>query len=178
MIDVRFPTVLQMMLNLALAQERGEEPVTSARLARSLGANRSLVRTMLVPLSHAGLVVSSLGKKGGSSLARPASQISLREVYEAVVGDKPLWSPRGDIPSVCVVSSNIGQYFETVSDWAEEAALSALAQHSLADGLTALHALDAARTKTKRPAASRPPVSQDRKDGLSRSKEFTPQRMS
>ncbi len=145
MIDVRFPTVLQMMLNLALAQERGEEPVTSAALAHSLGANPSLVRKMLVPLARAGLVESSLGNVGGSRLSRPAAAISLREVYEAVVGDKPLWSPREDVPSVCMVSSNMERYFAAISATAEQAALADLGKSTLADGLATLHALDADR---------------------------------
>lgn len=143
MIDLRFPTALQMMLNLAQAQERGEEPVSSAVLARSLGANRSLVRTMLVPLVKAGLVVSTMGKAGGTALSRPASDISYREIYEAVVGDKPLWSPREDIPSVCVVSAHIESHFAAIAAEAEEAAMAGLARHTLAEGLAAMRAMEA-----------------------------------
>lgn len=143
MIDLRFPTALQMMLNLAQAQERGDEPVSSAVLARSLGANRSLVRTMLVPLAKAGLIVSVMGKAGGASLSRPAGQISYREIYEAVVGDKPLWSPREDVPCVCVVSAHIEDHFAAIAAEAEEAAMSGLTRHNLAQGLAALRAKEA-----------------------------------
>lgn len=37
-------------------------------------------------LAHAGLVVTSRGQRGGVQLARPAAQITLRHVFEAVQG--------------------------------------------------------------------------------------------
>ena len=50
MIDVRFPTALQIMLSLALADRNSVSQLTSAELAKSLGANPSFVRKLLVPL--------------------------------------------------------------------------------------------------------------------------------
>jgi Rrf2 family transcriptional regulator, repressor of oqxAB len=144
MIDVRFPTALQLMLSLALAQERDQGLLTSADLARSLGANPSFVRKMLVPLTDAGMVECSLGLKGGVRLALPAEQITLRSIYETVVKNKPLWSPREGVPSICLVSSNISPYFSRVAAAAEEAALAKLGESTLADGLAELHGLDAA----------------------------------
>jgi Rrf2 family transcriptional repressor of oqxAB len=50
MLDLRFPTAVQMMLSLALAKEEGIERLSSTRLAQSLNANPSLVRTLLFRL--------------------------------------------------------------------------------------------------------------------------------
>ena len=44
MTDIRFPTALQMMLSLALAEESGVQRLSSAQLGSSAGANPSLVR--------------------------------------------------------------------------------------------------------------------------------------
>jgi len=144
MIDVRFPTALQIMLSLALAQERRQGLLSSSKLALSLGSTASLVRTILVPLATANLVESSFGPKGGLRLSRPAERITLREIYEAVMTDKPLWSPR-EVPSICLVSSNITDYFLAISHVAEEAALASLGERTLADGLAELHLLDVKR---------------------------------
>jgi Rrf2 family transcriptional repressor of oqxAB len=146
MIDVRFPTALQMMLSLALAQERGQGLLTSSQLARSLGANPSFLRKVLVPLTEAGLVEAARGNAGGVRLTREASEITLRDVYEAVSKDKPFWAPRGGVPSVCLVSSNISEYFSAVSASAQQSTLASLGESTLADGLARLHTLDAQRS--------------------------------
>ena len=102
MIDVRFPTALQLMLNLALAHSEGVAQLSSTQLADALGTNPSLVRKLLSPLANAGLVRSSFGRDGGIRLGRPADAITLREIYSAVLGDKSLWVPRA-VPHQCLV---------------------------------------------------------------------------
>ena len=67
----------------ALGDHHGE-PVTSSHLAESVRAHESQVRIVLSKLAKAGLVVAFRGRNGFSSLARPASKISLLEIYKAV----------------------------------------------------------------------------------------------
>src|SRR4051812_27831159 len=85
MIDVRFPTALQMMLSLALAQAEGDERLSSARLAEGVGSNPAVVRRMLAPLMQAGLVRSTMGRDGGVSLSVDATAITLAEIYKATL---------------------------------------------------------------------------------------------
>ena len=68
MIDVRFPTALQIMLSLALAERNAVSHLSSAELAKSLGANPSFVRKLLVPLVQSNLLRSQMGKAGGVRL--------------------------------------------------------------------------------------------------------------
>jgi Rrf2 family transcriptional regulator, repressor of oqxAB len=141
MIDLRFPTSLQIMLSLALAEEEGARNVTSSLLAEGLGANPSFVRKLLVPLVGSGLVESTMGKNGGVQLGRPASQITLRDVYCAVIGEKKLWSPRLDVPHRCLVSSNVQRFFESLADDAEAAVLEVLASRTLKRSLARMRRL-------------------------------------
>lgn len=67
----------------ALGDHHGEQ-VTSSHLTASVRAHESLVRGVLSKLVKAGLVVTSRGRNGFSSLSRPANKISLLEVYKAV----------------------------------------------------------------------------------------------
>jgi Rrf2 family transcriptional repressor of oqxAB len=144
MIDVRFPTALQLMLNLALAHAEGVAQLSSTQLAGALGTNPSLVRKLLRPLAKARLVRSSFGRDGGIRLGRPAAAITLRELYSAVLGDKSLWTPR-EVPHQCLVSSNVERYFVGLAAKADDAVLQTLEHKTLADSLSELRILDAAR---------------------------------
>ena len=144
MIDVRFPTALQLMLNLALAHAEGVAQLSSTQLAGALGTNPSLVRKLLSPLANAGLVRSSFGRDGGIRLGRPPDAITLREIYGAVLGEKSLWAPRA-VPHQCLVSSNVERYFVDLAAEADDAVLRTLEHKTLADSLSELRILDAAR---------------------------------
>jgi Rrf2 family transcriptional regulator, repressor of oqxAB len=138
MIDIRFPTALQMMLSLALAQQEAVPQMSSSQLAQSLGANPSLVRKLLVPLVQDKLVDSIMGKSGGVRLARTPDKITLRDIYRSIFMDKKIWTPRTGIPHRCLVSSNVQGYFEELIDDAEEAVHSTLGRHTLLQALTEL----------------------------------------
>jgi Rrf2 family transcriptional repressor of oqxAB len=144
MIDVRFPTALQLMLNLAFAHAEGVAQLSSTQLAAALGTNPSLVRKLLSPLANAGLVVATHGREGGIRLGRSADSITLREVYSAVIGEKSLWEPRA-VPHRCLVSSNVERYFVGLAATADDAVLKMLENSTLANSLAELRILDAAK---------------------------------
>lgn len=142
--DLRFPTALQMALSLAVARESSRR-CTSLELATGLGANPALVRTLLAPLARAGIVVTTMGKYGGIELGRDADSLTLRDIYLAVVEDKRLFESRTNVPSICVVSTNIGPFFEGLVGEAETAMLAKLGERTLAQSLAEIRAIDAER---------------------------------
>ncbi|SSH45000.1 putative transcriptional regulator [Klebsiella pneumoniae] len=75
MLDYRFPTALQMVLSVAMAEQMGERS-TSAILAYGLEANPSFIRKLMVPLTRDGIIVSTLGRNGSIHLGRPADKRS------------------------------------------------------------------------------------------------------
>ena len=143
MIDVRYPTALQIVLSLAVAQERGVR-CTSAELAKGLGTNPVLVRKLLVPLVRDGIVISTTGKNGGVKLGRAPEEITLLDVYRSAVEEKRLFAIRTDGPKLCVVSRNIGCFLDGLRGEAEHQFSTLLAGKTVAQGLAALRALDAA----------------------------------
>ena len=149
MIDVRFPTALQMMLSLALAQAEGVERLSSAQLAEGVDSNPTFVRRLLVPLIHAGLVRSAMGRDGGVSLSVDATAITLGEIYKATMGDKKLWTGRSDIPHRCLVSCNVERFFGNLADKVDVSVLRLLDRQTLADALLDLRTLDAERVRKK-----------------------------
>ena len=65
----------------------GPEPSHRTReIAARLKASVTHLAKVMVVLDHAGLVVGTRGPAGGYRLARPASRIFLKEIYEAIEG--------------------------------------------------------------------------------------------
>jgi len=140
MIDTRFPTAFQIVLTVAVRDQDGSR-CTSFDLAAGLGANPSFVRKLLGPLSQSGILVSSIGKNGGIRLGRGACEISLYDIYSAVITDKKLWAGRGDVQCECPVSKHVSTLFDCVERQAEAAVETALSQLTIADTLRQLQEL-------------------------------------
>ena len=64
----------------------GENPVPLAEIAAGDGLPLAYLEHLVARLRKAGLVDSRRGSRGGYMLARPASQISMAEVVEALEG--------------------------------------------------------------------------------------------
>ncbi|HET9624411.1 MAG TPA: Rrf2 family transcriptional regulator [Kofleriaceae bacterium] len=74
---------LSVALHALLHMEDADAPLTSEQLARG-GGNAAAIRRTMAGLREAQIVRSEKGHGGGWTLARPAAQISLGEVYEAL----------------------------------------------------------------------------------------------
>lgn len=68
---------------LTLLAEDGN-PVSSNMIACSAGVNAVTVRKVVGQLREAGLVNTQTGVKGGTTLSRPAKEITLKETFLAV----------------------------------------------------------------------------------------------
>ncbi|GGJ68198.1 Rrf2 family transcriptional regulator [Streptomyces brasiliensis] len=141
MFDLRFPTTLIMMMLIADAAESGRPTVSSTELASKLDNNPSFVRALVVPLVHDGLVTSVRGRTGGLGLGRPASEITLSEIYRSAVAGKRIWDQRDEVPHVCEVTTKACRYFRGLTDEIEDVVLAMLGSKTLADSLADLRKL-------------------------------------
>jgi Rrf2 family protein len=110
---------------VALALDEGS-PRTSAELARSVNTNAAFLRMLLGRLREAGLIEVTLGKGGGSSLARSPSQLTLADVYRAVERQPPARLHHGEPNPSCLVGRNIVPMLQDVLDDVESVALTRL----------------------------------------------------
>lgn len=78
--DTRLSGVLHVLLHLG----QTDAPQTSDVLARAMGTNAAVFRRTMAGLREAGYVTSEKGHGGGWQLAKPLSDISLRDVYVAL----------------------------------------------------------------------------------------------
>ena len=72
---------------LALSAIPGGAVLSARSLAESMTIPTRFVPAVLGDLARAGLVQARAGRSGGYQLARPAEQVTLLEVIEAVEGD-------------------------------------------------------------------------------------------
>lgn len=92
-ISARTDYAVRAMLALAQAQAEGAGPLSVEALAQRQDLPRKFLEAIVADLRAAGLVVSTRGARGGYTLARAASEVSLGDVFRAV--DGPLAEVRG-----------------------------------------------------------------------------------
>jgi Rrf2 family transcriptional regulator, repressor of oqxAB len=149
-VDLRFSTALQLMLSLALAAREGVPMMSSFDLAEGLAANPSLVRKLIVPLVQAGLLSSTKGKLGGVALARSPKQITLADIYGAVLPERKMFFQRTEIPHRCLVSSNIGEFLGDLESELEGVVHGTLSARTLEQSLDELRDRSARRGRSSR----------------------------
>jgi Rrf2 family cysteine metabolism transcriptional repressor len=69
-----------------LARNDGEEPIALGAIADAEGLPVAYLEHLIQRLRKAGLVESTRGARGGYTLARPAAEITMAEVVEALEG--------------------------------------------------------------------------------------------
>jgi Rrf2 family protein len=117
----------------------GTQP-SSRDLAEFQGISPSYVAKLFTRLEKSGLVVSAEGIGGGYRLARPADDVSVLDVVDAIEEDKPLFECR-DIRGRCILYGDSPPSGETggvcsihaVMIEAERRMRDSLAERSLAD---------------------------------------------
>ena len=136
----RFAVAVHIMALLCMS----EQALSSSYIAGSVNTNASMIRRILAMLGKAGLTSSSMGSTGGTVLARPASKVSLLEIYRAV--DEPgILALHSSAPNpACEVGRGITAVLEAIVGRAEQAMESEIAAVTVQDVVQALR-----RTKRK-----------------------------
>ncbi len=120
---------------LALLEESGDGPVTSEYIAGSVNTNPAVVRRILSMLASAGITASRLGAGGGALLARPAAEITLLEVFQAVEACELFAMHSAQPNPQCPVGRNIQAVLEETTGAAQRALEAELAGRTIADVL-------------------------------------------
>lgn len=127
--NVRFATALHILTLLHL---QPGELLPSEYIASSINLNPVVVRKELSNLRNLGLVESKEGKGGGSTLAKPADQILLSDVFRAVK-QNPMLGKSNDPNPACPVGKQINARLTDLYSEAEFYVLEKLGKKTLAD---------------------------------------------
>ncbi|RYH00894.1 Rrf2 family transcriptional regulator [Salipiger sp. IMCC34102] len=95
------------MLHVLIHMDRHVSLATSEQISKMISTNPVVVRRMMGGLRDRGIVTSEKGHGGGWTLARSLTEVTLRDVYDAV-GAPPLFNigPNAD-PSDCLVEKAV-----------------------------------------------------------------------
>ena len=127
----RFAVAVHILTLLAQA----EGPVPSSMIAGSVGTNPALIRRMIGTLTEAGFVATTMGSTGGATLARPASDITLLDVFRATETTALITLHQSAPNPACMVGREITGALQAVADRAQAAMDASLAEITIASML-------------------------------------------
>ena len=128
--SVQFTVAAHIMA--ALGFFYGKE-ISSAILAESVNADPTFARKSLSKLSKAGLIVTTRGKNGASTLTRSPKQITLLDIYRASAAPPTFAIHRYPVEKKCPISSNIKGCMSSVLKKAQQSFENTLDGVTLAD---------------------------------------------
>lgn len=133
--DTRFSMAIHLLILIAEASE----PLSSAKMAVSVGTNPSHVRRILGQLKKAGLVDGHQGTAGFNMLKRP-SEVDLFEIYRAVSGDESFhaFDLHQNSSDACLVGRHIRPVLTDMFCSLEQQMQTVLAERTLADCVEAI----------------------------------------
>lgn len=126
-------TIAVHLLTLVALDETGT-PVTSDRIAGSVGVNPVIIRKTLSQLKKAGLIEVARGR-GGITILRPLHDITLYDVYQAVESlgqSQQLFSFHDNPNPACPIGNNIHGALDDKLTAAQDALENQLRKTSLA----------------------------------------------
>lgn len=127
--NAQFPIALHILG--FLASQKGS-PLTSEVLAKTYGTSPVVLRRVLAKLQRAGLVKTQRGAGGGSVLARPPTDITLRAAFEAIETNTEVLSRHPTTQCSGVVAPVLATYVNDLLGEAERAMLKTL-EHTTVD---------------------------------------------
>jgi Rrf2 family protein len=128
--SVQFTVAAHIMA--ALGFFRGTE-IPSATLAESVNADPTFVRKSLSKLSKAGLIVTTRGKNGASTLTRSPEQVTLLDIYRASAAPPTFAIHDYPVERKCPISRNIKGSMSSVLKKAQNSFENTLDRITLAD---------------------------------------------
>jgi DNA-binding IscR family transcriptional regulator len=121
------------MLHVLLHMEEQPRPMTSEEIAGMLGTNPALVRRTMAGLREGGYVVSGRGHGGGWMLARPLTEMTLRDVYEAIGAPEVFALGLADDQPQCLVEQAVNTALRQTLDEARHLLLGRFAAIRVSD---------------------------------------------
>jgi len=128
--SVQFTVAAHIMAVLGFFQ--GKE-ISSATLAESVNADPTFVRKSLSKLFKAGLIATTRGKNGASTLRRSPEQVTLLDIYRASAGPLTFAIHNYPVEKRCPISRNIKGCMSSVLRKAQNGFENTLDRITLAD---------------------------------------------
>ena len=100
----------------------------AAEIATSFGLSVAHLEKVMQRLAHAGLVTATRGPKGGFQLARPAREVTLKEVFETIEGrlngSQCLLRTQACDGTACLLGGIVSRFNRETADYLSKTTLS------------------------------------------------------
>lgn len=106
---MRTDSRLSRSLHVLLHMMRKETPFTSEQIATMLNTNSVVVRRTLSGLRETGLLHSEKGHGGGWTLAKPAEQITLLDIYQSLGSPRIFTIGFDNVSPNCAVEASVNE---------------------------------------------------------------------
>ena len=132
MIRINRQTDYAIRVVLALAKEPEGSRLPSARIGQEMLIPRAFLTRIVAELAQAGLLQTFAGREGGLQLARPAEQLTLKDVVQAFEGpvllsECMLGEEACPFEGTCPVRTRWGRLQKAILDELERTTFAALA---------------------------------------------------
>lgn len=133
--DTRFSAAVHMLVMIS----ESAKPLSSERIAASVGTNAPYIRKLAGSLRRAGIIESRRGAVG-FRLLRPPAQLTLLDVYRAVceTDEVAVFDMHRNVNDECIVGRHIGPVLGGMFAGISAAAARELESRTLADCISAL----------------------------------------
>lgn len=131
MIKSRFAIVTHILTVLVVHSE--DEWVSSDLIAKSLNINPVLVRKEISNLKRNKLIICKEGKGGGSKLARPASKITLGDIFTIIKENHIFSFAKNDPCPECTIGHQIKDCLTPIFENVDQAVFTELNKTTLND---------------------------------------------
>ncbi len=128
--STRFAVAVHILAALAVNDGKA---VRSDQLASSASTNPVVIRRILSTLAAAGITSSQLGYGGGATLAKPATEITLLDVFRVVEEPGIFEVHRTPPDENCFVGRNIQQVLSRTTTKAQQALETELSKTTIAE---------------------------------------------
>lgn len=138
-VSTQFPIAVHIMLMVAGFPD---QKMTSEVVSESAGTNPVIIRNIFSKLNAAGLLDTKSGR-GKTTVARPAEEITLWDIYTAVESDETdeVFKLHQNTSETCVVGSNIHELLMPHLDEAVNAVKAVFSKVTLADLIQELYGM-------------------------------------
>jgi len=126
--DSRLSGILHVLLHMA----ESDKPVTSDDLAKAMSTNPVVVRRVMAGLREQGYVRSEKGHGGGWTIACDLSEVTLRDIHEALGGPALLALGHRNAQPECLVEQAVNAALDQAFSDAEALLLMRLGDVTLA----------------------------------------------
>jgi DNA-binding IscR family transcriptional regulator len=138
-IGTKFSIAIHILLCVEFFNKKHK--VTGDFISKSIKSNPTIIRNIMALLRNAGIIEITAGT-GGTKLARPAGQITMNDIYQAVnpVKDGKLFKIHANFEPRCPVGGNITMLLDPMFSSAQSALEKELNKSTLQDLLNTLNA--------------------------------------